>query len=292
MSTVPYKAATTGVGTMPRALFGYDILSEVGKGAASTIYAVSDPKSGQVYALKHVVRKNEKEQRFIQQVQNEYEVGKLCNHPVLRKVYDLKSIKKFWGPINEVALIMELVDGMPFDDRRMTDIREIIRIFIEVADGLWEVNKAGYVHCDTKPQNIMVTADGHVKLIDLGQACKAGTVKERVQGTPSFIAPEQARCKPLTDQTDVYNFGATLYWALTHQRVPTLLTVDREDRRVVKEQDYPSPLQLNENVPRSVSDIVMQCLRLRPSERVFGMGTVMMRLEDSLVAMDKLASGN
>src|SRR5829696_4122284 len=110
----------------PRSLFGYDVLSEIGKGAASTIYAVTDPKSGQLYALKHVVRKVEKEQRYIQQVQNEFEVSRLCRHPVLRKVIDLKSVKKFFGPVTEVALIMELIDGVPMDERPSHGVRETV----------------------------------------------------------------------------------------------------------------------------------------------------------------------
>lgn len=272
----------------PKQLFGYDVISEVGRGAASIIYAVSDPASGgQVYALKHVVRRNEKEQRYVEQVQNEFEVSKLCAHPVLRKVVDLKTVKKFFGPITEVAMTMELIDGVPFDEKRYTDVKRIVDVFIEVAKGLWEIHKAGYVHCDTKPGNIMITSDGGVKLIDLGQAAKIGTVKERVQGTPSFIAPEQARCKPLSDQTDVYNFGASLYWALTHQRVPTLLTVNKEDRHIVKAQQYPSPMDLNPQVPPDLSNIVMQCLRLRPNERVAGIASALVRLQDSRTDMGR-----
>ena len=271
----------------PRELFGYQVISEIGKGAASTIYAVSDPVSGQVYALKHVLRKTDKEQRFIEQVQNEFEVSKICKHPVLRKVVDLKTVKKFFGPITEVALIMELIDGIPLDEKPLTPsgVKLILMDFIKVAEALWEVNKAGYVHCDTKPGNIMITGDGTVRLIDLGQACKVGTAKERVQGTPSFIAPEQARCKPLSEQTDVYNFGATLYWALTGRRVPTILTVEKSDRQMVKEQSYPSPRELNEQVPPRLSELVMHCLRHRPWERPTDMGSVLMRLEDCLVAM-------
>lgn len=269
----------------PRDLFGYHVISEIGKGAASTIYAVSDSASGQVYALKHVLRKSEKEQRFIEQVQNEFEVSKICKHPVLRKVVDLKTVKKFFGPITEVALIMELIDGIPLDEKPLTDVKTILKDFIKVAEALWEVNKAGYVHCDTKPGNIMITGDGSVRLIDLGQACKIGTAKERVQGTPSFIAPEQARCKGLSEQTDVYNFGATLYWALTGRRVPTILTVEKSDRQMVKEQSYPSPRELNELVPPRLSELVMHCLRHRPWERPTDMGSVLMRLEDCLVGM-------
>jgi serine/threonine-protein kinase len=264
----------------PRSLFGYDIISKVGEGAASLIYAVSDPKTKQVYALKHVVRKTEKDNRFIQQVMVEHEVGKACDHPVLRKVYELKTIKKFWGPVTEVALIMELVDGKTLDTRGVNGVREALDIFIKVAEGLWDMAKHGYVHCDTKPGNIMVSAEGKVHLIDYGQACKMGMVKERIQGTPAFIAPEQARCKPLTEQTDVYNLGATLYWGLTGKRVPTLLTVDKSERRIVKEQNYPTPHQINPDVPPTLSDMVMACLRLRPYERILGMGKVLMLLEE------------
>jgi serine/threonine-protein kinase len=269
-----------GAAMTPKSLFGYDIISEIGQGAASRIYAVTDQKSGQVYALKHVVRKVEKEQRYIEQVQNEFETSRAVSHPVLRKVYDLKTVKKFFGPIVEVALIMELIDGVPYDERPLSSVKSVLDGFMKVADALWEVNKAGYVHCDTKPGNILITSSNEIRLIDLGQACKIGATKERVQGTPSFIAPEQARCKPLTEQTDVYNFGATLYWALTGRRVPTLLTVEKSERRIIKEQDFPTPMQLNEQISPSLSELVMHCVRLRPYERVNGMGSVLMRMED------------
>lgn len=281
------SAYTTPVsGTTPRELFGFDVIAPIGRGAASHIYAVSQRASGQVYALKHVKRNTEKDARFIDQVLNEWEVGRACSHSALRRCVDLKQIKKFFGPVTEVALIMELVDGLPLDEKGLTDVKAIIDCCLVAANGLWEMHKRGYVHCDTKPGNILISTDGAVKVIDFGQACKMGAVKERVQGTPAFIAPEQARCKPLTEQTDVYNFGATLYWALTRQRVPTLLTVDREDRHIVKEQDYPSPVELNEQVPRAVSELVMGCLRLRPWERIQGMSRVIMYLEEMRRAMD------
>jgi len=271
----------------PKELFGYNVISEIGTGAASRIYAVSDRKSGQIYALKHVVRKVEKEDRYVQQVVNEFEVGKSCKHPVLRNLIELKTTKRFLGPITEVALVMELIDGVGIDDKKLVEVRDILDVFIQVGEGLYEMHKAGYIHCDMKPQNVLVCSDGKVKVIDYGQACKIGTVKERVQGTPSFIAPEQARCKPLTEQTDVYNFGATLYWVLTKARVPTLLTVEKEDRRVLKEQDYPTPMQLNDKVSPGLSDLVMGCLRHRPNERIFGIGKLLMRLQDHREAMKR-----
>lgn len=275
MSVRPFGSPMT-----PKSLFGYDVISMIGEGAASTIYAVSDPKSGQIYALKHVKRKTDKDDRFIAQVMTEWEVGRACKHPVLRRVYDLKAVKKFLGPVTEVALIMELIDGVHLDEANLSGVGTIVDVMMKVAQGLWEMHKAGYIHCDTKPGNILIGADNSVRLIDYGQACKTGAVKERVQGTPSFIAPEQARCKPLNEQTDVYNLGATMYWALTGRRVPTLLTVEKSERHVVKEQDYPTPNQLNEAIPPTLSDLVMACLRLKPWERVQGVGRVLMRLEE------------
>ncbi|HSI34448.1 MAG TPA: serine/threonine-protein kinase [Tepidisphaeraceae bacterium] len=283
MSTI--SGSTYGAAMTPKELFGYDVISHIGTGAASQIYAVNDRTSGQIYALKHVVRKVDKDERYVQQVLNEFEVGKACKHPTLRNVVDLKTTKKFFGPITEVALVMELIDGVGIDDRNLVEMKDILDVFIHVAEGLYAMHKAGYVHCDMKPHNVLICTDGTVKVIDFGQACKIGSTKERVQGTPSFIAPEQARCKPLTEQTDVYNFGASLYWALTRTRVPTLLTVDKADRRVVKEQDYPSPGQLNERVSPQLSELVMACLRLRPNERIFGMSKVLMRLQEHRVGM-------
>jgi eukaryotic-like serine/threonine-protein kinase len=284
MSTLPANNLTL---PLPKTLFGYNVISRIGEGAASQIYAVSDPKTGQLYALKHVFRKNEKDDRYIQQVMNEFEVSKACRHPVLRKCIDLKTVKKFFGPITEVALIMELIDGAPLDQSPPVPLQRTLDIFIEIAQGLWEMAKAGYVHCDMKPHNVMLSPDGKVRLIDFGQACKTGTVKERVQGTPAFISPEQARCKELTEQTDVYNFGATLYWALTGRRVPTLLTVEKVDRDIVKEQKYPSPTEINPQVPHAVSETVMACLRLKPWERIAGIAKVQLRLEQARAQMDR-----
>ena len=80
-------------------------------------------------------------------------------------------------------------------------------------------------------------------------------------------------------RTDVYNFGATLYWALTRQRVPTLYTIAKGDKPILKEQQYPAPMDVNRSVPERLSRIVMECVRYRPSERPPGMQEVLDVLE-------------
>ena len=92
------------------------------------------------------------------------------------------------------------------------------------------MHQMGYVHCDIKPNNILRNDKGEVKVIDFGQSCKIGTVKERIQGTPDYIAPEQVARRPITVQTDVFNLGATLYWALTGKAHPDALHGQQEGR--------------------------------------------------------------
>ena len=69
----------------------------------------------------------------------------------------------------------------------------------------------GYAHCDIKPNNILRNDQGDVKVIDFGQACKIGTIKQRIEGTPDYIAPEQVARRPISAQTDIYNLGALLF---------------------------------------------------------------------------------
>jgi serine/threonine-protein kinase len=270
----------TGGTELPRELFGYEVVDRIGEGAASTIYAVTDRKSSQLYALKHVLRKTEKDIRYIEQVENEYNVSKLFRHPGLRRSFDFKTGRRgMFGPITEAAVVMELVHGAPINEQPPVDVKAVIECFIQTAHALDSMHKLKLVHCDLKPNNIMLDAEGTVKVIDFGQTCPVGTEKPRVQGTPDFIAPEQVRLKPVSVRTDVYNFGATLYWALTGQRIPTLYTVAKVDRHILKEQQYPAPMALNNSVPEKLSKLVMQCVRYRPSERPSEMQEVLDVLE-------------
>jgi eukaryotic-like serine/threonine-protein kinase len=253
---------------LPKSVFGYPVVDRLGVGALSTIYTVQDPKSGRKYALKHVVPQTEKHIRFIEQLQNEFEVSKPFRHPVLRKCIDLKISKKmFIGGIKEAALVMEMVEGMPLDQDHPGAMRHIAECFIKVGQGVAALHHLRLVHCDLKPSNIIRDPAGNVKIIDFGQACPLGTTKQRVQGTPDFIAPEQVKCKPVGIYTDVFNLGATLYWVLTDRKIPTLITVDKRSRSMLVEQDFPKPRDINPNVPEDVSETVMACVRVKVDQR-------------------------
>lgn len=264
---------------MPKTLFDYEVVSRLGSGAGSVIYAVCDRKTGQLYALKHVVRKTDKDIRYIEQLQNEFELARGFRHPVLRRSLDLKINKKLLGGPSEAALVMELVDGTPIDQQPLMSPRKLIETFTQVGLGLIGLHKMRYVHCDLKPSNILTNDAGQVKIIDFGQAVKTGTVKDRVQGTPDFIAPEQVRCKAVDATTDVFNFGATLYWALSGRRMPTLFTVSKEQRDILKEQLFPTPVQLNPNAPEPLSKLAMWCVKISRASRPADMEMVVAGLQ-------------
>jgi serine/threonine-protein kinase len=260
-------------------LFGYKVESKLGEGAASTIWAVVDPNTKQKFALKHVVRKTDKDLRFIEQVQNEYEVSRQFTHPVLRKSIDLRVKKTLFFKISEVALVMEWCDGMPLDKQPDGGIAEVLLTMTLVARAMDALHFMGYVHCDMKPSNILSTPDGKVKVIDFGQTCKIGTIKERIQGTPDFIAPEQVEKRPVTVKTDIFNFGATLYWALSQHKIPTFITVKKSKRELLRDSDIKPPAAYNPFAPAALSELVMDCIRLDPLQRPRSMGEVVKRLE-------------
>jgi eukaryotic-like serine/threonine-protein kinase len=266
----------------PRTLFGYDVLGTIGHGAGSTIYCVSHPASKQLYALKYVVRKVEKDDRFIDQLQAEFEVGAKVNHPHLRRSVDFQVNRT--GLLRRVAtdaaLVLELFDGTSLEQHTPRDLASIVNAFIQTAQALHALHGLGYVHCDLKPNNILRDpATGTVKVIDLGQAAKIGTAKPRVQGTPDYMAPEQVKLQPVTVKTDVYNFGATLYFCLAGKKLPTLFTIKKGDNSFLVDQQIESPRDLNPLVPETLSNLVMECVRTNPAKRPGDMGELARKLE-------------
>lgn len=271
----------------PERIFGYEILGLLGYGAASTIYAASHPDTRQICALKHVVCKTDKDARFVEQLRTEYEVGRKVNHPGLRRSLDLQVKSTWLKKPTEAVLLMELFDGVPLDQQLPPTMLHVAQVFMQTAAALTSLHHGGYLHCDLKPANILVSGDGAAKVIDLGQACPVGTKKPRIQGTPDFIAPEQVRCEPCTVRTDVFNFGATLYWCLCGQKLPTLFTVGKSDNSFLVDAQIKSPRDVNPHVPENLSNLVMECTRSRPEKRPADLLEVGQRLEVVCFALEK-----
>jgi len=109
----------------------------------------------------------------------------------------------------------------------------------------------------------------------LFRSCPIGTIKERIQGTPDFIAPEQVHRQPLDERTDVYNFGASFYWALTRKNVPTVLP---QENMLKTPAVITPPNRIKEDIPPLLNRLVMDCIQLEPSHRLKSMQEIVSRL--------------
>jgi serine/threonine protein kinase len=269
---------------IPHELFGYKVIDRLGEGAASVVYAVADAKTRQVLALKHVIKRGDKDQRFIDQLEQEYKIGSKLSHPNIRAIHRYATNKKGWvGDVTDAALVMELIDSATLDSEHRPKAAQIARYFAQAARGLGHMHQRGFVHADMKPSNMMVNDDGAVKVIDLGQACPVGTKKVRVQGTPGYIAPEQAFKEAITPSTDVYNLGATLHWVLVRSEIPCALPSGEAsvERRIRPSQiRMPRPLhEVDPRIPAAFTDVVFACVQVAPKDRAESMDTVAAKLD-------------
>ena len=255
---------------------GYRVLQYLGRGAGSTIWRIRNQRTGQECALKRVIRNGANHRTMLQAI-GEMQVAAGLDHPVIRKIHSLRKIRK-WFRTKEVHLIMEFCEGKSLQDNRPNSVAQVVRIFSAVAEGLTYMNLCGYIHADIKPNNIILAPDGTVKVIDLGQSCPLGTIKDRIQGTPDFIAPEQVYRRPLDARTDVFNLGASLYWTLTGKPIPTILP---NEKAVTFQADLAvTPAdKLNPDVPPPLSKLVNDCIASNPTHRPESPAKVASRLD-------------
>jgi serine/threonine-protein kinase len=238
-------------------------------------------------ALKHVLRRTDKDQRFIDQIEQEYKVGSKLDHPNIRAITKFLTNRKFMvGAVLDAALLMELVDATTLDLSPRPSGHRIASYFAQCARALGHMHERGFVHADMKPSNMMVCEDHTVKVIDLGQACAVGTVKKRIQGTPGYLAPEQAHRQEVNGQTDIYNLGATMYWVLVGDTIPTAIP-SKSDPKALGGEFTPvavkppvPPAARNKSIHPMLSDLILECVQVRPGDRPASMQLVAQRLED------------
>jgi eukaryotic-like serine/threonine-protein kinase len=268
---------------------GYTVYERLGTGARSSIWLVADRRSGEQFSLKRVTRRATDDLRYLGQAQNDFEIASQLNHPHLRKSFEIRKIRRLFQ-LKELHVLMEYVDGRTLEQIGPLGSDDLLTIFMRVAQGLEALHQLGYVHADIKPNNIMIGQGGVVKIIDFGQSCPLNHVKGRIQGTPDYIAPEQVqKGVPLTERTDIFNFGATLYWAITGKAYPTVMPSRKRATGIdlMGPREAPPPHELNPNVPTALSRLVMDCCQAHPKDRPSDMREVQYRLEVSQHILDK-----
>ena len=245
--------------------FEYRVVRSLGTGAGSTILMIEDTKNGRRLALKVVKRHEPADDVYINQAIHEFDVARRLNHPGLLKIFDMR-VKKGWFKTSGVELLMEYVQGDTLDELGVRDIPNLVLIFLHVCSAMKHMHRRGIYHGDLKPSNIMLSTNRDVRVLDFWHSVDLkGQPKDRVQGTPQYMAPEQAIERTVGEKTDIYNFGATMYRLLTgdyaNMGLPAVgngaLGLMRPKR----------PKEYDRTVPTVLDETIMSCLQTSPERR-------------------------
>lgn len=258
----------------------YRVIEKLGIGAQTRVYRARYMPTAKDYTVKVVKIVNPEDAGFIELLKAEYAIGSSIDHPVIRKVFELRMLRQRFR-VRGAILFMEYVNGITLGEKEFQgSLDETLRIFNESAHGLYAMHLAGWVHADLKPTNIMVATDGAVKLIDLGQSARIHEPKAKIQGTIDYMAPEQVQRGKLDQRTDVFGMGATLHKVLTGKPIPTQMnqTVNLQSLNpTVKRAEEMRASSMND-LPICVSRLIDDCCRYDPIERISDMPTLIERI--------------
>lgn len=266
----------------------FSILETLGTGAHSTILRIRRDADNREYALKMVPIESEEDKKYLEQARHELAVSKLLDHRNCIKVHCLETEGLF--RVKKAKLLVEYVNGKTLDRVKLLGVPKLLRVFTQIADGLAHMHKRGVYHADMKPNNVML-AKANVKIIDYGLAWIKGEAKNRVQGTPEYIAPETVEHKLINERTDIFNFGATMYRLVT-LKLPPAITPNADGLGMTAEifaEQLKPVRELNKGCPEELADLIHRCLAfqaLKRPEKMSGIQGELDRLADQFGASE------
>jgi serine/threonine protein kinase len=247
----------------------FQILGTLGQGANSTILHIRRSADSKQYALKVVPLTSKDDLKYLEQAKHEFRVAGLLDHPSLIKIYALETPRDLLFRIRKVHLLTEYVNGETLDKAKGLTLPRLVQIFERVASAMVHMHRRNVFHADLKPNNIMLSRTADVKVLDYGLAWIKGEPKQRVQGTPEYMAPEQARHGMVNERSDIYNFGATMYRLVTWHLPPCCQGViegmpmdGKTFKSMLKRvQDY------TPDAPPALCELIHRCLSWKAQER-------------------------
>ena len=257
----------------------YTVLGTLGKGAHSTILHVRRSADSREYALKVVPIESKDDQKFLEQARHEFTVAQKLDHVNLIKVHCLELRRDWLFRTKQAESLIEYVHGKTLDATHIPQ-DQLVPVFVQVAAGLTHMHRRGVYHADLKPNNILYGKRGEVKIIDYGLAWIKGEPKDRVQGTPEYMAPETARSRVINEKTDIYNLGATMYRLTTLKLPPSNLPGAELQIGGKAFKSMLTPVQeLNKAAPQALCDLIHRCLAFDPEKRPERVGEVLEELK-------------
>ncbi|MFQ5462812.1 MAG: serine/threonine protein kinase [Phycisphaerae bacterium] len=259
----------------------YRIVEKLGVGAQSRLYRARCMRTGKDYTVKIIKIAKPEDASFVELLKAEHAIGTAVDHPVVRKVYELRIMRQRLR-VRGAILFMEYVEGVAMSEKEFRrPLGDVVRLFIPVAEGLRAMHQQGFVHADLKPNNILVAADDQVKLIDLGQSCRIREAKPRIQGTIDYIAPEQVTRGVLDERTDVFGLAAALHRVATGKAVATEMNrkVTVHSQGLIGKRVSEVDQCAMENMPACVVRFIEDCCQYNPDDRLPHMTAAIERLK-------------
>ncbi|HLJ92709.1 MAG TPA: serine/threonine-protein kinase [Gemmataceae bacterium] len=265
----------------------FQVVETLGSGANSTILHIRRSADSKNYALKVVPISTREDLKFLDQAEHEYRVAQMLDHRNLIKIFALETVRDWLFRMRKLHLLIEYVNGRTLDTLPRLSIPRLVQIFVQIAAGLVHMHRRGVFHADLKPNNVMLSRTGDVKIIDYGLAWIKGENKGRVQGTPEYMAPEQAKQGIVNERTDIYNLGATMYRLVTWRLPPSSAAKSDLPIDAKIQAHLLKPVQEhNPAAPPALCELIHSCLETnahkRP-ERVSEIQGALDHLADQLV---------
>lgn len=263
----------------------YEILEQIGSGGMSEVYRAKCHKLNRLVAIKVLKEEFSSDAGFVKKFKMEAQAAAGLSHPNIVSVYDVVDE----GSIHYI--VMELIEGITLKSyitkKGRLGSKEAIGIALQVAQGIAAAHDQHIVHRDIKPQNMIISRDGKVKVADFGiaRAVTTQTIGATAVGSVHYISPEQARGGFSDSRTDIYSLGITMYEMVTG-------TVPFDGDNTVSialahlEQPITPPSRLNPEVPVSLERIIMKCTQKKPEKRYADVYELISDLRHALVDPD------
>lgn len=264
----------------------YEILEKIGTGGMSDVYKAKDHKLNRFVAVKVLKQEFSENANFVSKFRIEAQAAAGLMHPNIVNVYDVGEESE------NHYIVMELVEGITLkkyiEKKARLSVKEAVSIAIQVSMGIEAAHNNHIIHRDIKPQNIIISKEGKVKVTDFGiaKAATSNTITSNVMGSVHYTSPEQARGGYSDEKSDIYSLGVTMFEMLTG-RVPFNgeTTVAIAIKHI--QEEFPSPREYVPEIPICVEQIVLKCCQKSPDRRYQSMAELIADLKQSLISPDE-----
>ncbi|ABX42847.1 Stk1 family PASTA domain-containing Ser/Thr kinase [Lachnoclostridium phytofermentans] len=263
----------------------YEIVDRVGSGGMADVYKAKCHRLNRYVAIKILKPEYSSDKNFVTKFRGEAQSVAGLSHPNIVNVYDVGDDDGLY------YIVMELVEGITlkkFIERKgKLEVKEAVGIAIQIAQGMEAAHDNHIIHRDIKPQNIIISRDGKVKVTDFGiaKAASTNTVTQNAIGSVHYLSPEQARGGYSDERSDIYSLGVTMYEMLSGE-VP-FAGDNTVSVALLHIQGEATPLrELNPDVPVSLERIVQKCMQKKPERRYISASELISDLKRSIINKD------